>query len=410
LIRHSAVVVVVALLTGISLTTMICAAEVVFEGVKDGQIGSEVRFRLEGEILEGDSDRVANALLDAEISSLDDPWRRIVIALDSQGGAFHEGINLATSFRRLGIATVVRAEDACYSACAIAFLGGVDLPKDPNPVSAGEPLPNQKPSRSLEKGARLGFHAPYLSVPEGDYDAGLVQDAYRAAVLGIARLIAVADQIYIVPAELPKLLAPDRDEMYMADDVDAVGFLGIEYADYSYQIRENYGFTQSMILNGCVNRYYHLQRRSSVDGFAVALSAFNEFVEGSQLMENGEDAIAFGVRSMMQGSAPTWLAYMPVGKTEDGARFVWCLFSPGVGSPTTFYKPGGTIEELFSELGEKNDLWTYTSSPTTIQLSTGDWIDDMMRALDLVPPQTKLVDVVRQLEVYQSTEAVVAAE
>lgn len=409
MIRQSAVFVVVVL-AAFSLTSMSRAAEVIFEGIKDGQISREVRFRLEGEILEGDSDRVAQALRDADISYQQDSWRQIVISLDSPGGEFHEGINLATSFRRLGLATVVRAGDGCYSACAIAFLGGVDLPKDPTPVGEGEPLPSQKPSRSLEKGARLGFHAPYLSISDGNYEAGLVQDAYRAAVLGIARLIAVADQLYIVPAELPWLLAPDRDEMYMADDVDAVGFLGIEYADYSYQIRDSYGFTQSMILNGCVNRYYHLQRRSSVAGFAVALSAFNEFVEGSRLMENGEDAIAFGVRRTMQGAAPTWLAYMPIGKTEDGDRFVWCLFSPGVGSPTTFYKPGGTIEELFSELGEKNDLWSYTSSQTTIQRSTGDWIDDMMRALDLVPPQTKLEDVVRQLEAYQATQVVVSAE
>ena len=34
----------------------------------------------------------------------------------------------------------------------------------------------------------------------------------------------------------------------------------------------------------------------------------------------------------------------------------------------------------------------------------------MMRALNLVPPQTKLEDVVRQLEAYQATEVVVSAE
>ncbi len=396
-----------AMVSALALASMTRAAEVAFEGIKDGQIGPEARFRLEGDIVEGDSVRVAAALRKAEVSYQQDPWRRIVIALNSSGGEFHEGIDLAITFRRLGLATIVRSADACYSACAIAFLGGVDLPKDPTPVGEDEPLPSQNPSRSLEKDARLGFHAPYLAVPDGNYEAELVQDAYRAAVLGIARLVALAHRLYIVPAELPRLLAPGRDEMFMADDVDAVRVLGIKYTDYSYQIRKGYGFTRSMILNGCVNKYYHLQRRSSAGGFANALSVLNEFIEGSQLMENGEETIAFGVRKVMQGTAATWVAYLPIAKNQDGDRFVWCLFSPEVGGPTTFYKPGGTIEELFSELEEKNDLWSYSFSGTTIRLSTGDPIDDMMRPLDLVPPQTKLTDVERQLETYRASEEIV---
>lgn len=394
----------VALVLAMLFTSASHAAEITFEGLKDGPIGPEARFRLEGEIAEGDSSRVIEALRKAEVSYQKDPWQQIVIALDSAGGDYHEGIDLAMIFRRFGLATVVRSADSCYSACAIAFLGGVGRPKDPTPVGEDDPLPGQIPLRSLEKGARLGFHAPYLVVEDGTYEGELVQEAYRAAVLGIARLIALADRLYIPPAELPRILAPEQDEMYMVDDVDAVGVLGIDYKDYSYQIRDNYAFTWSMIRNGCVNRYYHLQRRSSLEGFATAASVFNEFVEGSQLMENGEDAIAFGGRQVMQGTAATWIAYLPIAKTRDGNRFVWCLFSPGVGSPTTFYKPGGTIEELFSELEQKNDLWSYSSSETTIQLTTGDTIYDMMRARDLVPPDTKLIDVTAQLEIYRATE------
>lgn len=386
------------------------AADVRFEGTTNGQFGAEARFRLEGDIVEEDSARVRQAMAEANISVQQDPWRRIVIALNSPGGNYHGGIDLALAFRRLGLATVVRETDACYSACAVAFLGGVDLPKDPTPVKESDPLPDQKPSRTIEKGGKLGFHAPYLSVPEGRYDAALVQDAYRAAVTGIARLVAVADRLHLVPAELPRLLAPGRDEMYMADDVDAVRVLGITYNDYSYQIREGYTFTHSMILNGCVNRYYHLGRRSSSNGYQIALSSIEEFIEGSKLMENGEDAIAFAVRAIKQGTVSTWLAYMPIAKTQDGDRFVWCLFSPSTTGPTTFYKPAGTVEELFSELKGKDDLWEFTSSPTTIALSTGDWVDDMMGAIDLVPPQTKLDDVTSQLESYRKSEQAVTSQ
>lgn len=380
------------------------AATVSFEGVVNGLLGPEARFRLEGEITEGDSRRVRQALVEANISVEQDPGRRIAIALNSPGGDYHEGLDLALAFRRLGLATVVRETDECYSACAVAFLGGVDLPKDPTPVEDHDPLPNQKPSRTLEKGGELGFHAPYLSIADGSYDAALVQDAYRAAVLGIARLVSVADRLYLVPAELPRLLAPGRDEMYVADDVDAIRVLGINYDDHSYQIRDGYTFTHSMVLNGCVNRYYHLGRRSSSDGYKIALSSLEEFIEGSKLLENGEDAFAFGLRGIGQGTGSTWLAYMPIAKTQEGDRFVWCIFSPGLGAPTTFYKPAGTIEELFSELKGKGDLWEFSSSPTTIALSTGNWVDDMMRAVDLVPPGTKLQGVGSQLQSYQASE------
>ena len=399
-----------ALACALALPSAPHAAQVVFEGVVDGQLGPEARFWLEGAIVDGDSDRVVEALRRADIFPEQAPQLRIVVALSSEGGEFHEGIDLAMTFRRLGLATIVRSGDGCFSACAIAFLGGSDRLKDPTPVGENDPLPSQQPSRSLEKSAQLGFHAPYLAVPDGDYNSVTVQDAYRAAVLGISRLVELADRLYMVPAELPRLLAPGRDEAYMADDVDAVRVLGINYTDYSYQIRENYGFTHSMILNACVNRYYHLQRRSSLDGFATALSVLNEFVEGSQLMENGEDFVAFGVRPVKQGTANTWLVYLPIAKTQDGERFVWCLFSQGVGSPTTFYKPGGTIEELFAELEEKNDLWSFSASETTIQLTTGGWIDDMMRAIDLAPPQTKLADVIQQLETYRASEKAVTGQ
>lgn len=397
-----------ALAVGALLLSMhVNAGEIAFEGVIGDQFSKEARFRLQGTIDEGDSGRVAEALRKANISTADDRWQRIVFALKSDGGSFHEGIDLATTFRRVGISTVVRTGDECYSACAIAFLGGAERLKDPTPLGENDPLPRQPASRSLEKGAMLGFHAPYLSVPDGNYNSQTVQDAYRAAVLGIARLVALADGLYVVPSELPRLLVPARDEVYMADDVDAIGFLGIRYTDYSYQIDDNYVFTRSMILNACVNRYYHLQRKSSIAGFSTALSVLDEFVEGSKLMDNGEDTIAFGARRIKQGTANTWLGYLPIAKTQDGNSFIWCLFSPGMGRPTTFYKPGGTIEELFAELKGKNDLFSYSSSGTTIKLGTKNWVSDMMRSLDLVPPQTKLSDVARELEGYLSRETAV---
>lgn len=79
-----------------------------------------------------------------------------VVRLNSPGGDLFGGILLGETFRRLGVSTEVGSSSfdpkfkeysqepgACASACAYAFLGGVE--------------------RSLEAGAKLGFHRFYAS-------------------------------------------------------------------------------------------------------------------------------------------------------------------------------------------------------------------------------------------------------
>jgi hypothetical protein len=131
-----------------------------------------------------------------------------------------------------------------------------------------------------------------------------------------------------------------------------------------------------------------------------------EFVEGSELLENGEDKIAFGRRLFRQGTIQTWVAYLPIAKTADGKNFVWCLFGPDPSDLKTFYKAAGSIEELFASFGGKGDLMTLSSQDDIIQLSTGDWIQDSVRDIDLVPPDTKLRDVPKVLDGYLATEQV----
>ena len=393
---------------------MVCAvpssawgADVTFRQFDEDGPFRKAIFRLDGPVEAGDSKQVSDAV--AKMNEAPSNAFRTVFAieLNSDGGSYLEGIELALTLRRLGVGTIVRTGDRCFSSCAIAFLGGSSGLKDPTPVEEADPLPNQLPDRSLEKGAALGFHAPYLVVTNGEYNAEMVQTAYRAAVLGIARLVEVADQLYVTPAELPKLLAPDRDEVFLVDHVDAVRTLGIAYTDYSYQMRDKAGYTRSMIANACINRYYHLQRRSSAPGFGVADAALSEFVEGSQLMENGEDSVAIGYRALKQGTADAAVVYMPIAKTLDGNRFIWCLFTISPSEASTFYKPAGTIEELFGELGKNKDVWDFERAESTIRLGTGDPLADSLKAIDLVPPTTKLTDVAGLLDGYLSREQVI---
>jgi hypothetical protein len=364
---------------------------------------------LKGDITSGDVGNVKAALAKSRVSYQQDPWREIVIALDSPGGSYHASLDLALLFRREGLATEVRDGESCISACAIAFLGGTKPPKDPTPLADNSPLPSQPPKRSIAAGAHLAFHAPYLDIPASSYTAETVEEAYRSAVLAIARFIAVADRLYISTAELPRLLQPARDALFMVDTVDAVRFLGVDYTDRRLQIRNLPGFTQSMIINACINRYYHLKRRSSLPGYAIATAVFDEFIEGSKLLANGEDKLAFGTRRMKQGTASTWVAFAPIAKTSDDKNFVWCIFSPALdqSSATTFYKAAGTIGELFKEAEGKNDLFSFSSSQATMKIGADLGLEGMMRVLDMVPPQTKLTEVASTIQGYLKQEKMV---
>ncbi|NDB67892.1 MAG: hypothetical protein EB015_07790 [Methylocystaceae bacterium] len=372
------------------------AAELTFERNEEASGIKVARFHLTGEITSNDASALKALLAKSGITREQGIWRKNIVSLDSPGGSFQAGLDLALLFRRQGLATEVRSGGRCFSACAIAFLGGTSLPKDPTPPDEDGEIPNQPPDRSLAVSAQLGFHAPYLDIPANSYNAHVVEEAYRSAIIGISRLIAIADHLYVSSADLPKLLKPTHDDLFMIDTVDAVRFLGIDYTDRTLQFRDMIGFTRSMVRNACVNRYYHLQRRSSLDGYVTASAIFDEFIEGSKLLANGEDKIAFGIRKINLGTGSSWLAFMPIGKTKDDKSFVWCLFDPHGFDPTTFYKPAGTIAALFS------------SSNTTMTIGDGVFgPETRMRVLDLVPPNTKLRDVGRRIEEYLRDEKVI---
>lgn len=356
-----------------------------------------------GEIVAGDAERFTAELANARPGNSE--GRKIVVELSSPGGSYVGGLLLAIAFRRSGAATVVREGAACYSACALAFLGGSEPLRD---VADGSAIPDQPPSRTLEPGGTIGLHAPYLDVPAADYSAANVEGAYRNAVDGISMLVALAEHLYVEPTELPRLLEPGRDSTFLVDTVDAVRSLWIEYPDYRLQFRHLPSITPSMVRNACVNRWYHRQRRSALSGYAVAAKAMRDFEEGSELLENGEAGFGFGTRLVKQGTAASWLTYMPVKMTPDGKSFVWCVFDAGVDSPRVLYRATGTIVELFEPL-ENGDIWAFASSEGVVN-PEGDVgiVNGTLRVFDAVPADTALDAVADVIERYQASETALA--
>lgn len=107
-------------------------------------------FRREGDRIEatgtfekGDTARFAAFIRSQQPDAIGWP----AISLNSSGGSLTEGILLGRLLRQYSIASLVKRGDECFSACAVAFLGGTQA------YGSGSGV-----GRYLEVGAKLGFH------------------------------------------------------------------------------------------------------------------------------------------------------------------------------------------------------------------------------------------------------------
>jgi len=123
-----------------------------------------VSYLLQGQLVAGDAQRMR-----AAVSKLP-AGTTVAVILDSPGGNLGEGLMLGAYFHQAKIATIVKGGGGiCYSACALAFLGGRDS-------RTGEPM------RMKMSGGKLGFHQfsrqnfdPLKIYTKVDYDEQVAQ-------------------------------------------------------------------------------------------------------------------------------------------------------------------------------------------------------------------------------------------
>lgn len=145
---------------------------------------------LTGQIAAGDTDRLRRLT-----ASPDDPsqtrflYGGITLCLDSPGGSYLEGLALAQHLAYAGIASHVPARATCLSACALAFLGGSRLGLEDGIIRTVD--------RSLHSTARLGFHAPQLDLPPGQFNETEVKKAFGVAIRSSALLFSRLDALKI---------------------------------------------------------------------------------------------------------------------------------------------------------------------------------------------------------------------
>ena len=142
------------------------------------------------------------------------------LCLNSTGGDLSEAIEIALYLRESAIRTHVAAYDECLSSCAIIFLGG-------STVGFEDGLVNYR-ARSMHVTARLGFHGPSLIVEDALFHRSVVEDAFRIAVLGSARLFSQLDELRITTDFALAFYEVPREEFLEIDTPERVEALGVD--------------------------------------------------------------------------------------------------------------------------------------------------------------------------------------
>lgn len=155
------------------------AAEVSFRSPQFSASRPVPHLHFEGPVVPGDLARIAAALDQHTTCSLEvQPAAGencAVLTMRSEGGNYIEGLSIARLLRNTGVATWVESDSYCYSACAFAFLGGSGY---------GGSQVGAFIDRTIEPGAVLGFHAPYVA---SDTLGTLVAELGLEQVLGGSR-------------------------------------------------------------------------------------------------------------------------------------------------------------------------------------------------------------------------------
>lgn len=148
------------------------------------------------------------------------------ICFDSPGGSLPEGIRMARVIQELQFGTAISEGARCESACALAFMAGMQMSE------ADYEGVRSNVDRVLHPQGVLGFHAPDLSIAEGAYNERVVLHAYAVALQSVSAILDLIEETRI---ELPQtllreMLATPPDQMFRVERVEQALDWGIVVA------------------------------------------------------------------------------------------------------------------------------------------------------------------------------------
>lgn len=158
---------------------------------------ADPRIYISGEIRPGDAAKLDELMRGAKVADLG------TLVLNSPGGDYLEGLKIGMAAFNNGWATLVQEDAVCYSACAIAFLGGRFFG-----ASRG-----WAPARKLEYGGKLGFHSFYGASSQLESLASGMEAGKLLANL----LHAYAAELQISPRFINYIMTVGRNELILVN-------------------------------------------------------------------------------------------------------------------------------------------------------------------------------------------------
>ena len=163
-------------------------------------------LRFTGLIETPDADKLRSELSKIRAKAAPGDGSMATIEFSSKGGDLLEGIKIGYLLREFDVASMVKAEDMCLSACALAFLGGTQSHQPPNAV----------PNRRIAIGGKVGFHNFSINVSQvqaetkNDASAG-INRSFSLARAGAAQMMRFVTDMGVEPAFIAQLvgLAPE---------------------------------------------------------------------------------------------------------------------------------------------------------------------------------------------------------
>ncbi len=169
-------------------------------------------LRLTGMIENGDAAKLRDMLM--KVKAATPPKSTLPLAtleLSSMGGNLQEGIQIGELLRSFGVVAVVRKNDICLSACALALLGG-------NVQDTTVPYPADC---NIEIGAKVAFHNFFLNrngLRESTHDDPVASrlQGFADARGGAALLVKYAGDMGLPPTFVANLMGrPVEDFLYI---------------------------------------------------------------------------------------------------------------------------------------------------------------------------------------------------
>lgn len=170
-----------------------------------------------------------------------------LLCLDSPGGSLIEALQLTQSMELNPIATKIEEGARCESACALVFMAGAFHPDESE----------KSVSRHLHPLGKLGFHAPDLQIPDGNYNKQTVKKAYEVALQSMSVIIRDLVQrkggvgSAMKPSLLGKMLDTPATSMFYVTTVDDAGRWDIQVGPLRGVERP----TKKKLIRACINAY-----------------------------------------------------------------------------------------------------------------------------------------------------------